>query len=319
MAGRSRHPRTFRANPEVVAQQTVACEHFESVCELLPETFSTQAGIFMKTIRRQGGGIVLLMRRRIAHLSAKAIIPLAAGVLLVGVLPAQEIKIWSEFQRIDPFGKVVAVDRVDHAREILSPAVARNAWASFHLAVSIAENTPSFLYVQQNPESFQITVYKEQFTRTADGWIPDRLSEVKAPCPLLLPDLSDPIPRQNTVVYWLDVWVPAKTAVGRVRVEAVLQSGGLRLVYPMEVRVTSAMVPKIGPVSVRLASVTSRADAFLKSRGRELADPASIRHRIRRNAAQDEALAGAIEVTLPTPPKELGAEGYLKVRDFLLR
>jgi hypothetical protein len=273
----------------------------------------------MKNVGRQGGGTMRLIRRRIVRQWAGAIIPLAASVLLSGAMPAQEIKIWSEFQRIDPFGKVVAVDRVDNPREILSPAVARNAWASFHLALSIAENTPSFLYIQQNPESFQIRVYKEQFTRTADGWMPDRLSEVKLPCTVLLPDIPDPIPRQNTVVYWLDVWVPAKTAVGRVRMEAILKSGDRWLVYPMEVRVTPAMVPKIGPVSARLAPVTSRADAFLKSRGRELADPASIRRLIRRNAAQDEALAGALEVTLPGPPKELGAEGYLKVRDFLLR
>lgn len=121
------------------------------------------------------------------------------------------------------------------------------------------------------------------------------------------------------MVYWLDVWVPEKTAVGRTRMEAVLKSGDRWLVYPMEVRVTPAMVPKIGPLSGRLGSVTARADAFVRSGGPEHADPASIRHMIRRNAAQDEALARVIEVTLPKAPRELGAEGYLKVRDYLLR
>ena len=57
----------------------------------------------------------------------------------------------------------------------------------------------------------------------------------------------------------------------------------------MEVRVTPAIVPKIGPVSGKLASVTARADAFVRSGGPERADLASIRHLIRRNAAQDEA------------------------------
>jgi hypothetical protein len=241
------------------------------------------------------------------------------GLLAVSALPAQELKIWSEFQRIDPFGKVVAVDRVDNPREILSPAAARNAWTSFHVALTIAENTPSFLYIQQNPELFRVTVYKEHFTKTADGWIPDRLTEVKAPCTVLLPDSSDPIPQQNTVAYWLDIWVPGNTPVGRMRMQAVLKSGERWLVYPMEVRVTSAIVPKIGAVSGRVAPVTARADAFVRSGGAERADVASIRHMIRRNAAQDEALAHAVEVLPPKPPKELGAEGYLKVRDFLLR
>jgi hypothetical protein len=204
---------------------------FASVCELIRGTRGS-AAIFMKNFGWQCGGAVLLIRQRIARQSGSAIFRLAAGALLVaGILPAQEIKIWSEFQRIDPFGKVVAVDRVDNPREILSPSVARNAWASFHLALGIAENTPSFLYIQQNPELFQVTVYKEQFTKTPDGWIPDRLSEVKVPCTVLLPDISDPIPRQNTVVYWLDVWVPEKTAVGRMRMEAVLKSGDRWLVY----------------------------------------------------------------------------------------
>jgi hypothetical protein len=121
--------------------------------------------------------MALFSRRWIGAQSGNAIFRLSASVLLAtGILPAQEIKIWSEFQRIDPFGEVVAIDRVDDPREILSPAVARNAWASFHLALRIAENTPSFLYIQQNPELFQVTVYKEYFTKTAHGWIPDRLS-----------------------------------------------------------------------------------------------------------------------------------------------
>src|SRR5579871_1078611 len=118
------------------------------------------------------------MRHWIARDLAKAIRLVACALAAAAMLPAQEIKVWSEFQRIDPFGNVIAADRVDNPREILSPAVARNAWASFQLALSIAGNTPSFLYIQQNPEWFQVTLYKEQFIRTAQGWIPERLTEV---------------------------------------------------------------------------------------------------------------------------------------------
>ncbi len=240
------------------------------------------------------------------------------SLLAAGLLPAQSLKIYSEFQRVDPFGNVVAVDRVERPREILSPAVARNAWASFHLAVTVPENTPSFLYIQQNPEWFQVTVYKEQFEKTSRGWIPDRLEKVTPPCMVMVPE-TPPIPKQTTVPFWLDIRVPENTEVGRMRLQAVLKSGDLWLVYPMEVRVTQAVVPKLGPVAGALPPVTARADASVapgRPGGRPLL---SIRQLIRRNATQDRALAKALKVEPPPAPKELGAEGYLKVRDFLLR
>jgi MFS family permease len=321
---------------------------FASMFDVIrPEARGTAAG-FMNMVGWLGGGTAPLIvgwvaeRSSLGHaISLAAAVYVIAGVLLligvsrfvrrdaarlaaavllaVTILPAQELKIRSEFQRIDPFGQVVAIDRIESPREILSPAVARNAFASFHLAVTIAEGTPSFLYIQQNPELFQVKVYKELFTQTAQGWIPDRLTEEKVPCMVLLPEAIDPIARQNTVVYWLDIWVPENTPPGRMRMQAVLKSGDRWLVSPMEVRVTPKVVPKIGPVSRMLAPLTARADAFVKSGGSERVDAATVRYLIRRNAAQDRALAKALEVTPPPAPRELGAEGYLKVRDFLLR
>lgn len=82
--------------------------------------------------------------------------------------PAQTIRVYSEFQRIDPFGKVVAADAgaAVQPREILSPAVVRNAFASFHVAVTAPVGTEFTLYEGQNPEgSFRVSVYKEVFAR----------------------------------------------------------------------------------------------------------------------------------------------------------
>src|SRR5690348_4403898 len=44
-------------------------------------------------------------------------------LLLAGPVPAQSLRVLSEFQRADPFGKVVPVDRTEHPREIISPGV----------------------------------------------------------------------------------------------------------------------------------------------------------------------------------------------------
>ena len=240
------------------------------------------------------------------------------SLLACGLLPAQELKVWSEFQRIDPFGEVVAVDRVEHPREILSPAVARNAFVSFHVAVTVPENTPSFLYLQQNPEWLKITVYKEEFHQTPGGWIPDALTQVSAPCTIILPE-PNPIPGQTTVVYWMDVWVPEQTPLGRMRLQAVLKSGELWIVYPMEMRVVDAVTPKIGRVAGELPPITARADAATKPVQTPGLPHVCVRQMIRRNAIQDRALASALKLQLPAPPPELGAEGYLKVRDSLFK
>ena len=92
---------------------------------------------------------------------------LAFFVLPGFAIHAQSIEVRSEFQRFDPFGGIVAVDRVDNPREILSPVAVRNAHTSFHIAVRMAPGEPAFLYVQQNPaDTLKIRVYKETFENT---------------------------------------------------------------------------------------------------------------------------------------------------------
>jgi hypothetical protein len=163
------------------------------------------------------------------------------------------------------------------------------------VAITIPESVPTYLYVQQNPEWFQVNVYKEEYSQTAGAWLPDRLREVKLPALTVLPDVDRAIPRQTTVVYWLDVWVPEKTEVGRMRMQVLLNVAERWLMYPMEFRVVPPVVPKLPAPAER----------------------DSVRALIRRNARQYEALAKALGVTPPPPGP--GAEGPLKVRDFLLR
>ena len=114
--------------------------------------------------------------------------------MLAGAAQAQlpSIKIYSEFQRIDPFGQVVSADRPRREgvapREILSPGLARNAHASYRAAVTVPPGTPYSLYLGQNPEGFLgVTMYKEVHALHGAQWVPDQLQQVsfpyEGPCP----------------------------------------------------------------------------------------------------------------------------------------
>jgi len=224
-------------------------------------------------------------------------------LLLAGPVHAQSLRVLSEFQRVDPFGEVVAADRTPHPREILSPGVVRNAFASFRIAATVPEREPFFVYIQTNPpDIFEISLYEELYSKTGAGWIPDALERVKLPAFNTLPYLPLPIAGQNTVSYWLDVWVPAQTLVGRVRLEVLLKIGRGWVIYPMEVRVLAAVAPSVAEHRAALPPLEAPADAAVNGPWRKFlcnarepgrAERLSVRRLIHRNAAQDLALARA--------------------------
>ena len=273
-------------------------------------------------------------------------------LLLAGPVLPQSLRVLSEFQRVDPFGDVVAADRTANPREILSPALARNAFASFHIAVSVPEREPFFVYVQTNPANvFEISLYQELYVKTSAGWIPDALEPSKMPAFGTLPYLPLPIAGQNTVSYWMDVWVPKETPVQRVRIEVLMKIGLGWVMYPMEVRVTPAVVPSVEADSAALPQGIARADASVFGPfrnficgGRESRreEKLSVRQFIHRNAVQDLALARSLEAAersdlrgevlkrlglgeraawckAPISLDQLGSEWFLRVRDLLYR
>ena len=64
------------------------------------------------------------------------------------------------------------MDRARNPREILSPAVARNAYFSLQIAVTAPPNTNYFLYVLTNPgDLFGVKLYQEQFVQRNDQWM----------------------------------------------------------------------------------------------------------------------------------------------------
>jgi hypothetical protein len=222
-------------------------------------------------------------------------------------LPAQTLHVYSEFRRVGPDGAVVQPDSVGRPREIISPAVARNGFASLRLVVSVPQGKHYTLHLGDNPDgSFQYTLYKEH--PSSDGSPADRLEKLSLPYEGVLPDPAFGLPGQSASSFWLDVWVPAKTKPSRIRVEAQLNVGQDWIIYPMEFRVQSATIPKhAAPLSpLAAATVHSSQSAFgpmqaylcEKAPTAPPSNSLTIRHLIRRNAAQDMALARSLEPAL---------------------
>ncbi len=166
---------------------------------------------------------------------ALCVILLAAASI---ALSGQRLLVYSEFQRVKPDGEVVAADRVDHRREILSPAVIRNAYTTLRVVVEAPPGKPYHLYVGQNPDdTVQCTLYQEEYSRVGNEWVPDKVRMVMLPHSAVLG--TD----QKVQTYLLDVWVPESTPAARFRLEVQLNVGDRWIIYPMEVRVMKETGP----------------------------------------------------------------------------
>ena len=269
------------------------------------------------------------------------------------MLDAQPLKVFSEFRRVGPDGEIVEQDRPGRPREIISPAVARDGFASFRLVLSPPPGKPFVLHIGENPEAVvQITMYRELPVKTGTRWIPDKLERVSLPVTGYVPMPGSGQPETTALTYWMDIWVPAHTEPRRVRVEAQLNIGNDWIIYPMEFRVLAATIPKpvlttgaLPPLTATSAeSAFGPLQSFLCGKNEKpTSNGPSIREMIRRNASQDLALArqlepavgramieAAIAKILEAPDakswcdaragaQKLDPEVYLKVRDYLLR
>jgi hypothetical protein len=257
---------------------------------------------------------------------------------------AQEIHIYSEFERFDPFGNPVASDRDPAPREILSPAVPRNGHLSLHVVITGPAGSNYLLYTGTNPPGIlRVKLYREYFTPCGNDFCPDWVIEQASPTFGAIPefrhDLARPaMDRQTTRCYLLDIWAPPDTPPRRVRVEALLKTGTWQ-VAPLEVRVLAPMIPgaevaraaDVAPLEAP-SSATARIQLFRYLARLPVEMPPQVlrvRDFIQRNAAEDMLLAKSLDAS-PFPDLNLlswwpfvypgpGAEWYLKVRDFLYR
>lgn len=230
-------------------------------------------------------------------LSAALLSPAFAGPL--------EVRVYSELRRIGPDGAPVEPDSLGRPREILSPALPRQAFTSFRVVVSAPAGKNFTLFLGENPENIlQTTVYKEAWKKAGKSWIPDALHKVTMPYTGKIPDATVGPEQQSVQSFWLDVYTPSQSPIRRVRLEVQLNSGDDWIIYPMEVRVESLVSPKPDVISPALSDVRLPASetAFQHlqtylcgAKQRHGASPPNGRLLIFRNAQQDVLWARMIE------------------------
>ncbi len=228
----------------------------------------------------------------------------ALFLLLIPAAWPQPLRVYSEFAQIDGRGRVTAPAE---PREILSPAVVRNGFTSFQVVVDVPAGTSYQLYIAQNPENaVEVTLYRESG---------DRLEPV-----------SQPVSGTATQVFWMDVWTARDAPVQRIKLEPQLHVNNDWVIYPMEARVTEAVVPdgkrsegSIAATEVMRAYLCKPIDVAASS----MVSAPSLRFR---NAQQDVSLArmasnaelqklfGACDAPASPDP-----EWYLRIRDYLFR
>lgn len=270
---------------------------------------------------------------------------LVMGTLMAAPVMAQELRVFSEFQRLGADGEVIAKDRVERPREVLSPGVARNGFSSWFLTAHLPAGADYFLDIGQNPEdAVRVVMYRQHYNPNG---VPDRLEKVSLP-------FQGKTAEAVHLTFWMDIWVDANTPVQRVKVEPQLYTGGRWVIYPMEVRVLETRIPAHQTNFWVLPAPEGRSDLATINAWRDfLCRPippmlqpkeTTIRLLQARNVQQDVALARklgrdkalaafvraglkpeqAISANWCSAPVDswrlgLGAEWYLRVRDFLYR
>jgi len=228
------------------------------------------------------------------------------ALLLPALAPAQlDVRVYSELRRIGPDGAPVEADSAGRPREILSPAVPRQAFTSLRVVVTAPPGQRFTLFLGENPESvLQVTLYKERWTQVGKSWIPDALEKVATPYTGTIPDSSLGPGEQSVQSFWLDVYTPSQAPIRRVRLEVQLNSGDNWIIYPMEVRIGTLVSLKPEAISPALADVRLPAsetalehlETYLcGAKQRHGASPPNGRLLIFRNAQQDVLWAKMVE------------------------
>jgi hypothetical protein len=215
-----------------------------------------------------------------------------------GALSAQNVRVYSEFVRVGPDGEVVAPDKVEKPREIISPAAQKNAFVTVRVAVEAPADTIYYIHLGQNPEKLvEMTLYQELYEPAGDGaFIPDKVQKVSLPHGAKLSE------GQKVQTYLLDIFIPPKTPMTRIRLEVQLNVGDGWTIYPMELRVRDRTGPGGGRPLGPMPAVKARADAAILAPLREYvcSDPLSKRGPVAldtarglmlRNIRQDIAMA----------------------------
>jgi hypothetical protein len=218
-------------------------------------------------------------------------------VLFMTTASAQSVQVYSEFARLSDSGEPLSPAS---PREILSPAIPRNAYSTFQIAVQVPSGTKYNVFIGQNPEdAVKVTLYRGPREK--------------------LEAVGVPYEGAGSLVLWLDLWVDGGAPVRRAKVEPQVFVNGDWVTYPMEVRVSETVVPdgavrELGPEEVLCGAQKKgpqRTDLHLRNARQ---DAALLAHA---SSAQQEAarkaLGGCDAKQPPTDP-----EYYLRLRDLVV-
>ena len=218
-----------------------------------------------------------------------------------------------------PDGSAVEPDQGGRPREILSPAVPRNAFTSLRILAEGPPNKAFTLYVGQNPEdAVKPTLYREEYQKTGNLVLPERLRKVSLPYTTPIAEVAAGRP----TTFWLDIWVPPNAPLRRIRFEIQMNYGNEWFIYPMELRIESVVVQSFDKPSGSLAPPASPAqDTALLALyqylcGKPESKPETgetVRGFILRNASQDVALARSLE---KKPGRDAVEAGILPVLGY---
>lgn len=228
---------------------------------------------------------------------------LLCAVTVPFLASAQSVQVFSPYTRVDPFGSVVGPDRGRPAREILSPALPRNAHSGFHLVISGEPGAAYELWVGQNPENaVAATIYREIYVQQSGQWIPDGLEKLELPFRGVLGETG--IPRQTAQAFWMDFLVARDAPVDRIKIEPEVRMEERWIRYPMEARIVFATAPDSTGAGIAPAPVGSPADITARkvlnkklcnrTEKNAASTPLNIRDFIAREAAQDVAMASVL-------------------------
>ena len=231
---------------------------------------------------------------------------LLAAVAAAATAQPPSVTVYSEFARIESNGNVSAPET---PREILSPALARNAFTSFQIVIQAPARMPYRVWIGQNPtDAVKVTLYRENGNK--------------------LEPVSEPVEGDSTQVLWMDLWTGGRATVQRVKVEPQLGINNDWVIYPIEARVMDARVPE-GAWPTGTAVPVEVMRNYLCNGPKPPAAPAgpvSVESLRFRNSQQDLALArqapkadlqklfGACDAPASPDP-----EWYLRIRDYLFR
>jgi hypothetical protein len=253
-------------------------------------------------------------------------------LLIAGLAQAADLRVYSEFRRIALDGEIVKADQGGRVREILSPMAVRGGYSTYRIVVEAPPGEEFWLYIGQNPDdNAQATLYREVHQ---DGR-PDALEKVEQPYK------GQVAAGAKVATFLLDLFYRRSAAVERVKIEPQLHIENRWIIYPMEVRVTSAVLPSSHAAPARYPGTdagqraetpafTALRETLCGAKPPAMSTDLTARRLMYRNARQDLALAATLPALkraelLPEAKGFCGGtldlpwEGWLRMREQIYR